>query len=63
MEKKQLTFTVNEQAIVEVVNFETNKAWIRWYLPDFSDNGNIDLPDGKWKEVSRTEDQLTLEEF
>jgi hypothetical protein len=41
-----ITVEINERAIVEVINFDENTSWIRWYLPDFSDNGNIDLPKG-----------------
>lgn len=63
MEKKQLTFTVHAYAVAEIVNFEGNKSWIRWYLPDFSDNGNIDLPDGKYELANRVGDQLTVKEI
>ena len=38
---------INEKANIEVINFN-GIAWIRWHLPDFSDNGNIDLPNGKY---------------
>lgn len=57
----ELTYTVFEQAEVEVVHFTEDTTWIRWYLPDFSENGNIDLPNGNWQLKCRVGDKLTVE--
>ena len=43
-----MELSINENAIIEVVNFDENTSWLRWYLPDFSDCGNINLPEGNW---------------
>jgi len=61
--KEQLTFEVNKNAIAEIVNFSPEKSWIRWFLPDFSDNGNIDLPVGNYKEVRREGDKMIIEQI
>ena len=55
------SFTVDERATIEVVNFDVNKSWIRWFLPDFADNGNIDLPKGNWKLLSRRGTEIIVE--
>ncbi len=57
------TIAVVERAVVEVINFSPEKSWLRWYLPDFSDNGNVDLPEGNWKIASREGCKLNLEKI
>ena len=50
-------------AEIELINFDEEHAWIRWYLPDWSDNGNIDLPKGNYKIIDRNGSEVTLEEI
>jgi len=57
------TVAIVEQAITEIINFTPEISWVRWYLPDMSDNGNIDLPKGNWKIASREGCMLTLEKI
>ena len=60
----EITEIVPERAIIEVVNFEGQLSWIRWYLPDWSNNGNIDLPPNKnFKLKSRVGERVTVEEI
>ena len=56
-----ITVEINEQAEIEVINFDEKLSWIRWYLPDFSDNGNIDLPEGNYKLKERVGNKVTVE--
>ncbi len=57
----ELTFEISESAEIEVCNFDEDTSWIRWNLPDFSDNGNIDLPRGHYKIKSRKGNKVTVE--
>ncbi len=60
--EKEVTVIVPERAEVEVCNFDKDTAWVRWYMPDFSDNGNIDLPKGEnYKLKQRVGDNVTVE--
>lgn len=52
---------INEKAEIEVCNFDKETAWIRWYLPDFSDNGNVNLPKGNYKLKERKGKEVTVE--
>lgn len=62
--KNKITVTISEIAEIEVCNFDKNNAWIRWYMPDFSDNGNINLPKGKnYKLKQRVGDKVTVEKI
>lgn len=62
--KDEITVTVSEQAIVEVLNFDKNNSWVRWHFLDFSDNGNINLPKGKnYKIKRRIGDKVILETY
>jgi hypothetical protein len=54
---------VNENAEIEVVNFDEKLSWIRWYLPDFSYNGNINLPEGNYVIKDRKGNKVTLEKI
>lgn len=56
----EIEILVDSKAVVEIIQHTPNMAWLRWYMPDFSDNGNIDLPVGKWEIKSRGNYQLTL---
>jgi hypothetical protein len=45
----KLQISVPAGAIAEIINFDEQTSWIRWYMPDFSNNGNINLPSGNYK--------------
>lgn len=38
---------------LEVINFDETTSWLRWFLPDWSDNGNINLPAGQWEIIGK----------
>lgn len=59
----EITKIISGRAIVEVINFDEKTSWIRWYFPDFSDNGNIDLPEGNYKLKNRVGDKVTVEKI
>ena len=56
----ELLATIDEKAEVEIVNFDDQTSWIRWYLPDFSDNGNINLPKGNYKITNRVGSNVSI---
>ena len=59
-----VTVEVDTKANIEIINFDSENSWVRWYFPDFSDNANIDLPKGKnWKLKHRIGNKVTVEEI
>jgi len=63
IEQETTEVNVSTKATVEVVNHDKKKSWVRWYMPDFSDNGNIDLPEGNYKIKTRIGRKITLEKI
>lgn len=64
MTKEEISHKIHKDAIIEIENFDKRTSWIRWYMPDFSDNGNIDLPKGyNYKIKSRKGDKVTVEKL
>jgi len=58
---EEITISVAENAVIEVINHDENTAWVRWYLPDWSDNGNVELPNGNnYTLKGRKGDKVTL---
>ena len=57
-----VSVTIPERAEIEVINFDENTSWIRWMMPDWSDNGNVNLPTGKnYKLKERNADTVIVE--
>lgn len=60
--KNEVTVCISKKSIIEVINFDKETSWIRWYHPDFSNNGNINLPKGhNYKLKNRVGDKVTVE--
>lgn len=60
---------VNPIAEIEMINFDKNTAWLRWYLdgfdipnhPNMAKCGNINLPEGKnYRIRKRVGDKVTI---
>jgi hypothetical protein len=58
-----ITKHVEKDAIIELINFDEETSWIRWFLPDWSNNGNIDLPKGNYKVISRNGVEIKLQKI
>ena len=56
--------TIDPKATIEIINHDAENSWVRWYFPDFSDNGNIDLPSGKnYRLKTRIGNKVTIEKI